>query len=764
MKRIFITALLISLIGFMYLSAQERIYTPSLSLPANNSVDQMPDVVLDWNAVTGGNTGFIKYDVQLDEDPAFTSPANYQTELVSAYQTTNLLFGGTYYWRVRAIDGADVSGWSETWSFRVIRRVVLKNPTDASEVDPDMQLVWNPLTGIDTYDYQIDTIYYWNTVEAGQTGTMYGVAVVDATHAWIVGAAGVVVFFDGTSFVEQESNITSDLYDVSFVDANNGWACAKDGKIIYFDGTAWTTMTSNTTKQLNGIHMLSATNGWAVGKDGTIMHYNGSAWASQTSGTTKELTKVCAVDANHAWAVSKGGDIVFYNGSAWAVQESGTAKDIYDVGFASANYGWAVGKSSLLIEYKDGIWTPLTNSLSNNRDLNSVYFISPTDAYAVGKSGAVLQYDGIEWFAQSGGTNKTLNGFGMVGTVGFMVGEAGIVVGYNDDAFSSPIATIHNVPGDQTTANLSELMFGTQYFWRVRAKHDLAMASWSGARSFIVVSTVVLDKPPNNTTNANLDIELKWKSVSNLVTYEIQIDDDAAFGSPILLATSAITKNAEMLKFGTAYNWRVRAIHALDASDWSEAWKFTTVNTVTLESPANNATDVKLSPLLSWTAITGLAGYEVQLANNSSFNNLLADEIVASPERTLAVPLVLEKDASYYWRVRGVNGLDTSNWSATWTFRTTPPVGIGEIGPEHEMDIYPNPAKNVFYIEEKGNQARSVQMTMTDLVGQKVLDKQIVFGQGDKTKPVDVSGLQKGIYLVRISYENNTITKKLIIK
>ncbi len=71
MKRIFITTLLISLIGLLNLTAQERIYTPELSLPLNGAVDQMPDVVLDWNAVTGGNTGIIKYDIQLDTDPGF---------------------------------------------------------------------------------------------------------------------------------------------------------------------------------------------------------------------------------------------------------------------------------------------------------------------------------------------------------------------------------------------------------------------------------------------------------------------------------------------------------------------------------------------------------------------------------------------------------------------------------------------------------------------------------------------------------------------
>ena len=141
MKRIFLTTLLLSLAGLLSLSAQERVYTPELSLPENGAVDQMPDVLLDWNAVTGGNTGIIKYDVQMDTDPALSNPVNFETEFVTAVKMEPLVFGETYYWRVRAKDGNDISGWSDIWSFRIIRRVVLTAPGDATTETPSRFLV-----------------------------------------------------------------------------------------------------------------------------------------------------------------------------------------------------------------------------------------------------------------------------------------------------------------------------------------------------------------------------------------------------------------------------------------------------------------------------------------------------------------------------------------------------------------------------------------------------------------------------------------------
>jgi len=762
MKRIFITTLLISLIGLLNLTAQERIYIPELSLPADRAVDQMPDVVLDWNAVTGGNTGIILYDIQLDTDPFFTNPVNFQTELVTAYKTSMLLFGKTYYWHVRAIDGDDVSGWSETWSFRVIRRVVTTKPNDGSDQNTDLSLIWNVVTGITEYDYQFDTTYYWKQVNSGQTKIFNGVAAVDDTHAWVVGASGVVLFFNGTSWATQTSTVSADLYSVHFFDSSNGWAVGKGGKIIHYNGTAWAAQDNDSVRDLNGVHVVDANNGWAVGKNGIVLFYNGTAWSAQYH-ASEDLNEVFALDATHVWAVGKSGLVVFYDGSTWSEQETGSTKEIFDVGFTSADHGWAVGKGGLLLEFNSGTWKILVHTFTN-QDLYAVCFTSPDNAWAVGKTGDVLQFDGIEWFYQTGGTATNLNAVGLAGSIGFLAGDGGTLISYNADAFSSPLATIHHLPIDTNITEITDLLFGTRYFWRMRTKHDLATSEWSGARSFNTIAKVELDKPPTNSNGMNLDVLLQWKKVSDLVSYEIQIDDDPAYGSPVFMATSAEEINAELLKFGVQYNWRVRALHAFDISDWSDSWKLTTVNSVVLETPADTATDVKLSPLLTWKALSGIAGYQVQFNDTSTFVEPMFSSIVPVAENSYIVPIVLEKDVEYFWRVRAVNNLDTSGWSAIWSFTTMPPVGIDEPGLSGQLNIYPNPAENTIHIQLKDKLDHSLWLTITDLVGKKVFEKELLHDSGNKNLPVDVSFLQNGIYILRIADKESTFSKKLIIR
>jgi hypothetical protein len=763
MKRIFTATLLISLIGLLNLTAQERIYTPELSLPANGAVDQMPDVVLDWNAVTGGNTGIIKYDIQLDTDPAFPNPVNFQTEFLSAYQTSLLLFGQNYYWHVRAVDGNDVSGWSDTWSFRVIRRIVLDSPVDAATVSTEVEFKWDSISGISQYQLQIDTSFYWNAVNSGQSGNLFGAAALDDTHAWILGAGGLILFFDGTSFVEQESNISTDLYNADFLDVNNGWAVGKGGKITHYDGTAWSAQSSGTTADLNGIGMLDANNGYAVGKGGIMRYYNGTTWSSLDTVQLKDLNKVAVVDATHMWAVGKGGVILFNDGTGWAAQTSGTNKDINAVAFTSADHGWAVGKSGLILEYNSGTWKVYSNG-QTYPDLISLNFNGPDNAWAVGKTGTVLQYDGIEWYSSTAGTGKTLNGVALTGSIGFMAGEAGTMLRYTGEAFNSPVVQTFTIPSSELTATIINFPFGEKFFWRMKAIHALSASEWSGANSINIQATVELDSPDDGAVGQNLDVLLKWKKYSNLVTYEIQIDDDPAYGSPVFLTSSGISISAEQLKFGIEYFWRVRALHVGDTSAWTDSRSFTTVNSVTLISPANNAVNVGLSPLLDWADITGITRYVIQVAESPDFTNIVAEGYTPADQSSANVPVVLNKGVTYYWHVRAENGLDISGWSPTWAFTTLPPVGIEEQPFENKFNVYPNPADKIVNIEITENLVLSLKLSITDLVGKKVFEKDIRFDSGNKIVSVNVSPLLEGIYILRMSDQENIFTKKLIIR
>jgi len=95
--------------------------TPSLFSPTNgaNITDNTP--LLDWSNVS--DPSGVTYDLSIAGDAGFASIILQKTGLmVSNYELTlaEALAAGTYYWRVRAVDGAgNVGSWSENWSFTV---------------------------------------------------------------------------------------------------------------------------------------------------------------------------------------------------------------------------------------------------------------------------------------------------------------------------------------------------------------------------------------------------------------------------------------------------------------------------------------------------------------------------------------------------------------------------------------------------------------------------------------------------------------------
>ncbi len=144
--------------------AQPKIYTPTLATPLDNATNQMPDITLSWNAVTG--IGIIKYKLAVDDNPDFTSPNYFWTEFITAVKMADLKYGTTYYWRVKAYDmgTGDSSFWSTSRKFTVFSKLENKAPKNKDKNQPPVvNLEWknllgpNQVTGNTFFNYMLDT-------------------------------------------------------------------------------------------------------------------------------------------------------------------------------------------------------------------------------------------------------------------------------------------------------------------------------------------------------------------------------------------------------------------------------------------------------------------------------------------------------------------------------------------------------------------------------------------------------------------------------
>ncbi len=135
----------------------------TLVSPSNNSINQYPNALLDWDFITG----ITNYDYQIDTTSSFNSSILVYGSIAagtSQINSSNLRFGTKYYWRVRARHAVDTTNWSQTYSFITIDEIALVSPINNANLQyPNALLDWDFITGITNYDYQIDTTSAFNS-------------------------------------------------------------------------------------------------------------------------------------------------------------------------------------------------------------------------------------------------------------------------------------------------------------------------------------------------------------------------------------------------------------------------------------------------------------------------------------------------------------------------------------------------------------------------------------------------------------------------
>jgi len=87
-----------------------------------------------------------------------------------------------------------------------------------------------------------------------------------------------------------------------------------------------------------------------------------------------------------------------------------------------------------------------------------------------------------------------------------------------------------------------------------------------------------------------------------------------------------------------------------------------------LISPTDGLSGVPVPTDLVWSTVKGGDQYEIQIAEDASYQNLLYVHIVRDPG---AIVLPLEYNTTYRWRVRALNQTYTGPWSTKATFVTT---------------------------------------------------------------------------------------------
>ncbi len=640
------------------------------------------DVSLDWSDSTDEFSGVSRYLVQYSTSSLFLSVVS-RIVTVSELAIYNLN-EGTYYWRVKAEDGAgNGSDWSVADSFVIslgdsVAPSVPTGLTDSVD-EANASLDWSDSTDNDSGVKQYIVEYADNSGFTGATQTTVAVSELDL--------AGLT---DGTYYwrVKAEDNEGN----------QSDWSIA-DSFTIDITDTQDPSVPTGLIEQVSGLDVALDWNDSTDDKSGV-----------------KEYELAYSTYSNFADSVN----IIV------------TASDADLTGLAVDTYYWRV------------------RAIDNAGNISSWSSSSSFDTYEPDTLAPSVPT------ALSTVVDEVNVSFDWADSTDAGTGVEGYVLAYSENSILSNPTYLTVTSSD---AALEFANNGTWY-WSVMA-FDYAgnESAWSAVQSFEVM--LADETPPSLPSGLTVDVtgddvSFDWNdstdSDSGVESYVVEYSQNAGFSGTVLQSTSTSFLSVSDLSDGTWY-WRVKAVDASEnETAWVEGGSFL-VDVTAPSVPVSLAGTVDGSNVLfDWSDSTdntggsGLSGYVLQYADNSSFTSATTLSVAASNLDVSALA-----DDFYYWRVKAVdNNGNESAWSSNSTFT---------------VDITPASAPSGLTVDVSGGTAALDWNTSTDNVSG-VKEYSVEYSlSADFSSPVsktaltsmlDITGLTDGTWYWRVRSVDNS--------
>jgi hypothetical protein len=323
---------------------------------------------------------------------------------------------------------------------------------------------------------------------------------------------------------------------------------------------------------------------------------------------------------------------------------------------------------------------------------------------------------------------------------------------------------------------VTKLLAGTTYYWKVCATNSLGTGPWTDIIEFKTIvrpEAPVLISPSNDSTGVSSNLVFTWQPQNISERCELQISTNSIFSNLILDQTNITGTNFSIsgLLLNSVYYWRVKSENSAGFSDWSKVFKFTTIansrQIPLLSLPLNEAVKVPLTPRLIWFALDKALYYHLQVARDRDFINIVFNKGYTSD--TYADINNLKGDTKYYWRVEAAFQNQTPLWSEIRYFTT---VWVNGIKGENSITEYslnqnfPNPFNPETSIEFSISENAPVSLKIFDVYGKEV---ETLINENKSVGKYRViwkpKNLPSGVYYYRLRAGNyNSIKKMLYIR
>ncbi len=567
-------------------------FAADLEAPGDGATNQPVKITLWLDNQTDGIDTFI---FQVDTTPDFSSPALYVRKLSSYYSgliVKNLKFEQQYFWRVCGFNQADTSDWSQTWSFTTTRFAAdLQSPANGATNQPVKITLWldNKTDGVDTFIFQVDTTpdfsspaLYVRKLSSYYSGLIVKNLKFGQQYFWRVCGFNQV----DTSDWSQTWSFTTTRFAADLQSPANG-ATNQPVKI-----TLWLD------NQTDGVDTF-------IFQVDTIPDFSSPALyvrklSSQYSGL---IVKNLKFGQQYFWRVCGFNQA---DTSDWSQTWSFTTTRFGATPHSPADNAFNINVNTVLwVDFVNGVDTieylldttsafnsPLLRRLKHSSDYSgvNVYNLLYGTKY-YWKTRGRHQIDTSDWSQvwsfttvyqlhkpnlTAPDSNASNLDFSLVNLSWDTVGSATnyiYQVSENSD-FSRIFA------GGSTVLNfasISNLDYGTRYYWRVKAQNDSGYSPWSNVWTFttkLIYPEII--SPADGEQDVGIPVILSWHPVRSALNYMVKLADNPDFNDSVIYNITDTTLQLNYLQQNTTYYWQIKAFSSIAQSDWSPVYSFKT--------------------------------------------------------------------------------------------------------------------------------------------------------------------------------------------
>jgi len=269
---------------------------------------------------------------------------------------------------------------------------------------------------------------------------------------------------------------------------------------------------------------------------------------------------------------------------------------------------------------------------------------------------------------------------------------------------------------------------------------------------------------------------IKWKAVGGAKNYNLQYRVIGA-STWITVSTTYTSYVLTELTELTRYEYRVQVVCAFGSSNYSTPSTFSTSATIACDATfgltASPITDV--SATLKWKAVSVAKSYDLQyrmmgaaswITVNTASTSYTVNDLTALTRYEFQVHVVCNN---------GFSSFTTSTFTTTASGtgnnnnNNVPNANAKTIATNSNVNetiinsIYPNPAYNQTTVSYTSNMENVITIKLIDITGRTISSNEYNAANGLNNYTLDLSSLNKGLYIVELTSGSNVIVKKLFV-